>query len=183
MAEINKRVSLHTLRYSFATHLLEQDIDVRLIHELLSHAKLDMAALYTRVATKTISQVMSPLQHIAINHHACVRRPSPCGRPAWCVLPGILADRLSARALTFRLFNLVQYSLWRDVRRSFLKFGLFLGLNRRSCQHVIQQPDNLRNLVLCEQAYLKIQLGSFVSISRKAILRDQYKRRKKYGLN
>ena len=64
MAEINKPVSLHTLRHSFATHLLEQNIDIRVIQVLLGHSKLDTTALYTRVATKTIREIMSPLDHI-----------------------------------------------------------------------------------------------------------------------
>jgi integrase/recombinase XerD len=63
-AEIKKRVSPHTLRHSFATHLLEQNIDIRVIQVLLGHAKLDSTALYTRVATNTIRAVVSPLDRL-----------------------------------------------------------------------------------------------------------------------
>jgi integrase/recombinase XerD len=65
MAELNKRVTPHTLRHSFATHLLEQDIDIRVIQVLLGPAKLDTTALYARVATTTIRAVTSPLDRLA----------------------------------------------------------------------------------------------------------------------
>jgi site-specific recombinase XerD len=65
-AGIRKRVSPHTLRHSFATHLLEQDVDIRVIQVLLGHSKLDTTALYARVATKTIRSVTSPLEHLAL---------------------------------------------------------------------------------------------------------------------
>ena len=65
-AKIKKRVTPHTLRHSFATHLLEQDVDIRVIQVLLGHSKLDTTALYARVATKTIRAVTSPLEHLKL---------------------------------------------------------------------------------------------------------------------
>jgi site-specific recombinase XerD len=66
VAGIRKRVTPHTLRHSFATHLLEQDVDIRVIQVLLGHSKLDTTALYARVATKTIRSITSPLEHLKL---------------------------------------------------------------------------------------------------------------------
>jgi integrase/recombinase XerD len=60
-AHIDKRVSMHSLRHAFATHLLEQKEDIRTIQVLLGHKKLETTALYTHVATATLSQIISPL--------------------------------------------------------------------------------------------------------------------------
>ena len=61
-AGITKRVSLHTLRHSFATHLLEQKVDIRVIQVLLGHKKLETTALYAQVATEVLREVISPLE-------------------------------------------------------------------------------------------------------------------------
>ena len=60
-AGIAKPLTLHSLRHSFATHLLEQGTDIRLIQAVLGHDKLDTTARYTRVATGRIAGIASPL--------------------------------------------------------------------------------------------------------------------------
>jgi len=63
-AEIDKRVSMHTLRHSFATHLLEDKVDIRVIQVLLGHKKLETTALYAQVATGILREVISPLESL-----------------------------------------------------------------------------------------------------------------------
>ncbi|MHB8528061.1 MAG: tyrosine-type recombinase/integrase [Caulobacteraceae bacterium] len=60
-AGIRKAVSLHTLRHCFATHLLEQNVDIRVIQVLLGHKKLETTAVYTHIAAKTLDGIDSPL--------------------------------------------------------------------------------------------------------------------------
>jgi site-specific recombinase XerD len=81
-AGIKTRVTPHTLRHSFATHLLEQDVDIRVIQVLLGHSKLDTTALYARVATKTIRAVTSPIEHLKLADGG--QRPRRLNRRASC---------------------------------------------------------------------------------------------------
>jgi site-specific recombinase XerD len=63
-AVIDKRVSMHTLRHSFATHLLEQKVDIRVIQVLLGHKKLETTSLYIQVATDLLREVVSLLEKL-----------------------------------------------------------------------------------------------------------------------
>ena len=64
-AGIKKKVTLHTLRHSFATHLFDRGVDIRTIQALLGHEKLETTARYTRVATGLITAVESPLDRLS----------------------------------------------------------------------------------------------------------------------
>lgn len=61
-ARIDKRVTTHTLRHSFATHLLERKVDIRVIQVLLGHKKLETTSVYTHVATDLLREVIGPLE-------------------------------------------------------------------------------------------------------------------------
>jgi integrase/recombinase XerD len=76
-AGIEKRVSMHSLRHAFATHLLEQKVDIRLIQVLLGHKKLETTALYAQVATDILREIVSPLE--TLNS----RVGPPWGGPPW----------------------------------------------------------------------------------------------------
>jgi site-specific recombinase XerD len=79
-AGIKKGVTLHALRHSFATHLLERGTDIRIIQTLLGHDKLDTTARYTRVATGMIASVKSPLDLLSQPRRKPGKKPDAGGK-------------------------------------------------------------------------------------------------------
>ena len=73
-AGIKKKITLHSLRHSFATHLFDRGVDIRTIQALLGHEKLETTARYTRVATGLITAVESPLDKLSMPHKARRKR-------------------------------------------------------------------------------------------------------------
>ena len=88
-AGLSKRVTVHTLRHSFATHLLENGTDIRIIQVLLGHQNLSSTSRYTQVATHVIRATASPLRSPDCGGHAtrmralgrCPRHPLNAARP------------------------------------------------------------------------------------------------------
>ena len=76
-AGIRKKVTLHALRHSFATHLFDRGVDIRTIQALLGHEKLETTARYTRVATGLITAVESPLDRLSLPGKAKRKRGKP----------------------------------------------------------------------------------------------------------
>jgi hypothetical protein len=100
-ARLSKRVTVHTLRHSFATHLLENGTDIRIIQVLLGHQNLSSTARYTQVATHLIRATASPLE---------ARRPtrtSSPSRPPWRRSQGTFAQPFAAGSLKSAILDWV----------------------------------------------------------------------------
>ncbi|WP_415061032.1 tyrosine-type recombinase/integrase [Flavobacterium sp.] len=66
---LEKKATVHTLRQSFATHLLENGLDIRYIQQFLGHSSIKTTTVYTHISASAVSKIQSPLDRIAEQNH------------------------------------------------------------------------------------------------------------------
>jgi len=123
-AGITKRVGPHTLRHSFATHLLEDGVDVRIIQVLLGHAQLQTTTLYTRVATRTEKAVVSPLDRLGMFPDTQGRLPAEPVRTPLEVADIAWQNKAAVYDLLFKAASETMLTIAADARHLGARIGI-----------------------------------------------------------
>ena len=152
-----KGVTLHALRHSFATHLLEDGTDIRFIQALLGHDKLDTTARYTRVATGMIAAIESPLDRLSESRRRprkSRKNPPPAQRPGAVSRPALeVADILRDHGAAWRRANAGHVSLGQlkvmspaiERCRTAALGGHVARCENETCAHTVIAYNSCRN--------------------------------------